>query len=191
MDPLPARLSKATPVKVAGTWQRHVPARFASTGLQGRSAIGRWGTETGHPVLYLGKPTDSVTVEAYRHLIDPVVTDGGAAPSVRPRVLITCEVSVTNILDLRSAATRALSGLTLKQLQSDTSDKAAYVACQNVSAAAHQLEFHGLLAPAATKLGDTLVLFTGLLPAEEHPVGTSEEMWLQLPPDPRKPPRGK
>jgi RES domain-containing protein len=185
MDPLPARLSRSSSVKVVGTWQRHVPARFAGTGLQGRSAVGRWGTAGGDPVLYLGKPTDSVVVEAYRHLIDPVVANGGAVPPIRPRVLLTCEVSVTNILDLRSAATLALSGLTLKQLQSDTSDKAAYAACQNVSAAAHQLDFHGLVAPAATKLGETLVLFTDLLPPAEHPVGTANELWVKLPPDPR------
>jgi RES domain-containing protein len=185
MDPLPARLSRSSSVKVVGTWQRHVPARFAGTGLQGRSAVGRWGTAGGDPVLYLGKPTDSVVVEAYRHLIDPVVANGSAVPPIRPRVLLTCEVSVTNILDLRSAATLALSGLTLKQLQSDTSDKAAYAACQNVSAAAHQLDFHGLVAPAATKLGETLVLFTDLLPPAEHPVGTANELWVKLPPDPR------
>lgn len=147
--------------------------------------MGRWGTAGGHPVLYLGKPTDSVVVEDYCHLIDPVVVSGGAVLPIRPRVVISCEVSVTNILDLRSAATRTLSGLTLKQLQSDTSDNAAYAACQNVSAAAHQREFHGLLAPAATKPGETLVLFTGLLPPEEHPVGTDEELWVKLPPDPR------
>jgi hypothetical protein len=185
MDPLAARLSRASPVNVVGTWQRHVPARFAGTGLQGRSAVGRWGTAGGDPVLYLGKPTDSVVVEAYRHLIDPVVAIGGAVPPVRPRVLIMCEVSVTNILDLRAAATRALSGLTLKQLQSDTYDKAAYAACQNVAAAAQELEFHGLVAPAATKLGETLVLFTDLLPLAEHPVRTADELWVKLPPDPR------
>ena len=185
MDSLPTRLSRAAPVNVVGTWQRHVSARFAGTGLQGRSALGRWGTAGGYPVLYLGKPTDSVVVEAYRHLIDPVVATAGAVPPITPRVLITCEVSVTTILDLRSTATRALSGLTLKQLQSDTSDKAAYAACQSVSATAHQLEFHGLLAPAATKLGETLVLFSDLLPPAEHPVGTADELWVKLPPDPR------
>ncbi len=188
MNALAARLSTASPVNVAGTWQRHVPAPHVATGLQGRSAVGRWGTAGGHAVLYLGKPTDSVTVEAYRHLIDPVVVDGGPAPSIKPRVLITCDVSVTSILDLRSPATLALSGLTLKQLQSDTSDKAAYAACQDVSTAAYQLKLHGLVTPAATKLGETLVLFTDLLPAKEHPVGTSEEPWDELPPDPRKPP---
>jgi hypothetical protein len=58
---------------VDGTWQRHVPAKFVADALKGRSATGRWGTQNGFPVLYLGRPTDSVVVEAYRHLIDPIV----------------------------------------------------------------------------------------------------------------------
>jgi len=60
-----------------------------------------------------------------------------------------------------------------------------YAACQNVAAAAQELEFHGLVAPAATKLGETLVLFTDLLPPAEHPVRTADELWVKLPPDPR------
>lgn len=191
MDSLPARLSQATPVVIDGVWQRHVAARFADTALTGRSANGRWGTEGSYPVLYLGRPTDSVAVEAYRHLVDPVVTDGGPAPQIRPRALITCEVSVTEILDLRSSTNRVLARITPTELQSETSDRAAYEACQNISAAAHQLGYHGLIAPAATKLGETLVLFTDLLTHTEIPIRISEEMWVQLPTDPRKPPQGR
>jgi hypothetical protein len=188
MDNLPARLAQASPVDVDGTWQRHVAARFTATALAGRSATGRWGTEGSYPVLYLGRPTDSVAVEAYRHLIDPLVTDPGQPmPQIRPRALVTCTVDVTNILDLRSAATRTLARITPNQLQSDTTDKAAYGVCQNISAAAHQLGYHGLVTPAATKLGETLVLFTDLLPTEEQPVMTDEQMWTELPPDPRNP----
>ncbi|WP_204080674.1 RES family NAD+ phosphorylase [Mycobacterium riyadhense] len=189
MDSLPARLSQANPIDIEGIWQRHVAARFADTGLTGRSANGRWGTEGGYPVLYLGKPTDSVAVEAYRHLVDPVVADDGQVPHIRPRTLITCEVSVTDILDLRSSANRALAGLTVAQLQSETFDRRAYAACQNVSAAAHQLGYHGIIAPAATKMGETLALFTDLLTTVERPALTATEMWIQLPPDPRNPPQ--
>ena len=151
MDSLPARLATCTAVAISGTWQRHVAARFVDAGLTGRSANGRWGTEGSFPVLYLGKPTDSVAVEAYRHLVDPVVADDNVQPQIRPRALITCEVSVTEILDLRSSNNRVLAGISLVQLQSETSDKAAYSACQNVSAAAHQLGYHGISVPAATK----------------------------------------
>jgi RES domain-containing protein len=184
LDTLPGRLASASVVQVSGTWQRHVAARYANSALNGRVATARWGTEDGFRVLYLGKPTDSVAVEAYRHLIDPVV-DG--PPEIRPRVLITCEVEVTEILDLRSAANRVLAGLTMETMQSDTNDRAAYGACQNVSAAAHQLGYHGLIAPAATKMGETLVLFSDHLPDAEKPVRVGEETWLELPPDPRNP----
>lgn len=184
MESLPARLAQVTPISVAGTWQRHVPAKFIPSALDGRSASGRWGTENGFPVLYLGRPTDSVVVEAYRHLIDPVAD---AAPPVSPRALITCTVSVTTILDLRVSTNRVLADLTTEEMQSGTRDRDAYRACQNVAAVAHQLEFHGLIAPAATQMGETLVLFNDRLPADEKPTRTAEKIWTELPPDPRNP----
>jgi hypothetical protein len=109
----------------------------------------------------------------------------GPVPPIRPRALITCEVSVIEIFDLRSATNRALAGVTPAQLQSETFDRTAYSACQNVSAAAHQLGYHGIIAPAATKMGETLALFTDLLTDAEQPILTGTEMWVQLPPDPR------
>jgi hypothetical protein len=75
----------------------------------------------------------------------------------------------------------------MEQLQSDTRDRGAYEACQNVAAAAHQLEFHGLIAPAATQMGETLVLFIDCLDEAEKPTRTSEVLWSELPPDPRRP----
>jgi RES domain len=162
MDPLPARLAQASLSTAEGTWQRHVPAKYTDTALVGRAAIGRWGTEGGLPVLYPGRPTDSVVVEAYRHLIDPIADPDGRVPGIRPRVLVTCEVSVSEVLDLRLARNRALADLSMQQLQSETYDRMAYATCQNVSAFAHQLGYHGPVTPAATKMGETLVLFTDL-----------------------------
>jgi hypothetical protein len=191
MATLPAALAKASLCTVDGIWQRHVPAVYAGTALTGRVAMGRWGTAGGYPVLYLGRPEDSVVVEAYRHLIDPVVDDEGRAPPIQPRALITCEVSVSCILDLRLASNRKLAGLSMSQMQSETYDTAAYAACQNVSAVAHQLEYHGLVAPAATKLGEALTLFMDVLPKSEHPVRISDKTWPKLPADPRKRVKGK
>lgn len=190
MDSLAARLAQASPTAVDGVWQRHVPAKYTDTALAGRRSMGRWGTEDGNPVLYLGRPTESVIVEAYRHLIDPIAEPDGRVPPIRPRVLITCDVSVSEILDLRVAVHRTLADLSIEQLQSETHDRAAYAACQKVAAAAHQVGYHGIVAPAATRMGDTLVLFTELLPHGEHPVRTKQETWLELPADPRKPGRG-
>jgi len=92
MDPSLAELiANSQPSTVDGQWQRHVSLRFVSEGLSGRRHSGRWGTKNGFPVLYLGKPLDSVVVEAYRHLVDPVIDDD---PSIldhlAPRALITC-----------------------------------------------------------------------------------------------------
>jgi hypothetical protein len=186
MATLPVALAKAKLCSIDGIWQRHVLAVYSSTALAGRVAMGRWGTEGGFPVLYLGKPEDSVVVEAYRHLIDPVVDDEGRVPPIQPRTLVTCQVSVSRILDLRVAGNRKLAGLSMTQMQSETYDKAAYAACQNVSAVAHQLEYHGLVAPAATKMGEALTLFMDLLPKSEHPARISEKTWPALPADPRK-----
>jgi hypothetical protein len=188
VEALATQLAQTVPADIEGTWQRHVPARLLDNPLVGRSAAGRWGTDGGNPVLYLGQPTESVVVEAYRHLIEPVVTEGQPAPPIRPRAVVTCEVTVTTVLDLRSAANRVLANLTLAQLQSETWDRGAYSACQKVAAVAHELGYHAIIAPAATKMGQTLALFTDLLRDSERPRLTATQMWVELPPDPRKAP---
>ena len=57
--------------------------------------------------------------------------------------------------------------------------------CQRVGQAAHQLGLHGLIAPAATEVGETLALFEQHLPEAQLPVLTDEALWVTLPPDPR------
>lgn len=107
---------------------------------------------------------------------------------LRPRALVTCTVEVTNLLDLRSAGARASAGLSTKDLASPTDDRAGYVRCQAVARVAHQLRLHGLVAPAATAMGKTLVLFTDILPASQHPrLVDDPEMWARLPADARRP----
>lgn len=171
---------------ITGTWFRHLPARYATTAMDGRASYSRWGRDRGFPLLYLGQPPDSVIVEAYRHLIDPVVdAPPGYAATLTPRVMVTATVSVTNILDMRTSRARMETGLTLQQMQSDTNDDAAYASCQEVASAAHQQGFHGLIAPAATQRGETLVLFTNRLPPAEVPTVTNQELWTPFPSDPR------
>src|ERR1700730_17776158 len=101
MDSLPARLAQATPVAVEGVWQRHVAAKDLVGALHGRVGTGRWGTERGFPVLYLGQPRDAVVDDDDGHLSDPIADD--PAPQISPRALVTCEVAVKALLDLRSA----------------------------------------------------------------------------------------
>lgn len=185
MDSLANAVAGLDPVTVTGSWQRHLPARFKDRPLEGRSAYSRWGRKLGFPLLYFGRPTDSVVVEAYRHLVDPAVDDPNIREQLAPRVLVTAEIRVTEILDLRSARARMELGLSLSQIQSPTDDRLAYAACQEVAAAAHQHGFHGLIAPAATELGETLALFSNRLPAAEAPTLTNSVPWDRLPDDPR------
>jgi RES domain-containing protein len=138
---------------------------------------GRWGRA--FPVIYLGRPQDSVTIEAYRHLVE----ETGIRPeSVRPRTLYTVEVAVGRILDLTAEDHLTAVGLSPADLTSAIDD---YQACQDVAAAAHQLEFHGVLAPAATGLGQTLAIFRERVRPEEMPVVTAQTTWHGLPADPR------
>ncbi len=96
-DELPRLVAAGAVTTLTGRWQRHRGARHASTALDGRLGDGRWGTKTGFPLLYLGHPLDSVIVEAYRHLIDPIEDEDERAPltqNLAPRALITANVSV-------------------------------------------------------------------------------------------------
>jgi RES domain-containing protein len=171
-------VSSATTTTVAGIFQRHASPKQRP--LSGSASGGRWGAENTYPVLYLARPTDSVTVEAYRHLVEP--TDGMRPELVEPRRLVTCEVKVTNVLDLRDASNRESVGLSILDMTSDVGD---YAPCHRVAQAAHQLELHGILAPAATGVGETLAIFERRLPANEQPDLIDVATWSGLPADPR------
>lgn len=162
--------------RVSGTFYRHAaPDRDAFVG----GTMGRWGKT--FPVVYVGRPDTSVTVEAYRHLVEPYGIDPAM---VKPRVLYTVTVDVGRVLDLTDPAHRETVGLSDRDLMSEVDD---YEACQEVGRAAHQLEVHAVLAPAATGLGETLALFAQRIDASERPVIVTQVLWTRLPDDPRIP----
>jgi hypothetical protein len=165
-------------IDVAGVFQRHVSPTVRT--LTGSSAGGRWGEPGAYSVLYLGRPRDSVVVEAYRHLVDDI--EGMTGDRVAPRRLLSVEVSLTTILDLRVPEHQEAVGLMADDLLSPVG---RYARCQRIGRVAHQLNFHGIIAPAATGLGETLAVFELHLPPEEQPLLTGEEEWVRLPPDPR------
>lgn len=132
-------------------------------------------------MIYLGRPPDSVTVEAYRHLVEAT---GVPVDAVKPRTLFTVDVTAREILDLTDPDHLSAVGLTAADLATAVDD---YDACQEIARAAHQLERHGILAPAATGLGETLALFAQRVTADELPVVVAEETWPRLPADPRVP----
>jgi hypothetical protein len=166
---------------IEGRFERHVS--YGRRDLTGSNSGGRWGPPGGYSVLYLGRPVASVTVEAYRHLVDPFADEGMTGKMVASRRLLICEVAITNVLDLRSRMAQVAVGLTEDDL---TSAIGEYELCQDVGRVAHQLGLHGVLAPAATGLGETLALFEQHLPASELPILVGEEIWEGLPDDPRR-----
>ena len=189
MDSLAVLIAACPRADVDGVWQRHVTARHAAQALDGRHGSGRWSTKNGFPVLYLGRPPNSVIVEAYRHLVDPV-EDERMLAQLEPRTLVTCTVGFANLLDLREAASRMQLDLPFSVLRSATSDSAAYARCQAVAQVAHQIGLHGIIAPAATDMGDTLAVFTDLPGFQRPPRSAPDTAWDQLPADPRHaPPR--
>jgi hypothetical protein len=165
-------------VEVSGTFYRHVSTRVRS--LTGTTAGGRWGSPRAYSVLYLGRPPDSVIVEAYRHLVD--VVEGMRPELVAPRRLLTVEVNLTSVLDLRVPTNQTTVGLDFEDLLTPPGEHAR---CQRIGRVAHQLGLHGIIAPAATRLGETLAIFEFHLPPEEQPLLIQEEVWSHLPPDPR------
>lgn len=171
---LAERVAAVAPVRVQGTFYRHAALnRDAFAG----GDLGRWGRN--FPVIYLGRPVESVTIEAYRHLVE---ADGIPADMVQPRQLYTVTVGVDRVLDLTVPTNVDAVGLTLADLQSDVDD---YEACQHVAAVAHQLELHAIQAPAAAGAGVTLALFRERVGLAELPHVQYEETWAKLPPDPR------
>lgn len=176
---LAVAVSKATTTTLSGVFQRHASPRQRP--LSGSASGGRWGAEGAFPVIYLARPTASVVIEAHRHLVEPV--EGMRPELVGPRHLISCEVQVSNVLDLRAAENRDTVGLSIPDMTSDVGD---YEVCHRVAQAAHQLELHGIIAPAATGIGETLALFERRLPASEQPVLLDTLTWEGLPPDPRR-----
>lgn len=175
---LAVAVSSAQVTRVEGVFFRHSSSRHRP--LDGSASGGRWGAQGAYPVLYLARPEGSVVVEAYRHLVEPV--EGMKPSMVAARRLVACEVNLTKVLDLRNAKNRELVGLDISRMTSDVGD---YGSCHRVGRAAHQLGLHGVVAPAATGLGETLALFERHLPANEQPVLLREERWDGLPPDPR------
>jgi RES domain len=165
-------------VDVEGIFFRHVSPTVRE--LTGSSSGGRWGAPGAYSVLYLGRPPESVAVEAYRHLVDDY--EGMTGDMVGPRRCLRVSVALTGVLDLRAAKNREAVGLTDDHLSSPVGD---YARCHRVARVAHQLNLHGIIAPAATGLGETLAIFELHLPADEQPKLIDTDEWVTLPPDPR------
>jgi len=172
-------VGRAPRARIEGRFERHVSSDWR--GLTGSSSGGRWGPPGAFSVLYLGRPRPSVIVEAYRHLVDPF--EGMTGDMVQPRRILVVDVDVADVLDLRDDAVADSLGLSDADLRSPVG---SYEPCWRIARAAHQLGLHGVLAPAATRFGETLAMFEEHLTPEELPRLVSEEIWETLPSDPRQ-----
>jgi len=95
---------------------------------------------------------------------------------------VTCEIEIMSVLDLREGASRDAVGLTVAELSSEVGN---YGPCHRIGQAAYELGLHGVIAPAAGGLGETLAVFEDQLPESERPSLVDEQTWESLPPDPR------
>lgn len=172
-----AAVARIDSIRVQGTFERHTSLRWDE--LKPSAAGGRWGARRAYGVLYFGRPRSSVVIEAYRHLVDDELDDTGAlASSVLERRIVTCRLDVPKVLDLHESTTRTALSLTDAQLFSEVGD---YATCQAIGAAAHQLGLAGLIAPAASKRGETFALFPQTSPMStgpKSPSATSGEVSL-------------
>lgn len=174
-------VAAATVTHVTGTFQRHCSPSVQE--LRGSPGGGRWGSPGAYSVLYVGRPERTVVIEAYRHLVDDDLDGQLTGDMVAPRNLLTLEVDIPEILDLRHARSQQSVGLDAAALSSPVGE---YAACARVGQAAHQLGLYGIIAPAATGLGETLAIFEERLPHEHSPTLTSVARWDRLPADPRR-----
>lgn len=101
---LAVAVSAAPRVSVEGFFERHVSPSWAERALLGSASGGRWAAPNAFSVIYLGRPASSVVVEAYRHLVDDI--EGMTVDRVRGRRLVRAQVSVDDVLDLRSRQSR-------------------------------------------------------------------------------------
>ncbi|MEJ7784888.1 MAG: RES domain-containing protein [Solirubrobacteraceae bacterium] len=174
-------VAAAALTRITGIFQRHCSPDVQK--LRGSPGGGRWGPPGAYSVIYLGRPERTIVVEAYRHLVDDDLDGLLTGDMVGPRNLLTLEVDVPEILDLRQAASQQAVGLDAAALASPVGQ---YALCERVGQAAHQLGLYGIIAPAATGMGETLALFEERLPQEHWPVLQDTTRWEHLPADPRR-----
>lgn len=160
------------PVALSGRFWRHQAMRF--TELGGSTFGGRWLPPGAGEAIYLARPIAAVTAEAYRHLVDRTAVD---PTLVSPRLLFTVAVELERVLDLREASVRRAVRLT------DAALAGPHEPCREVGRRAHADGYQGVVAPAATSLGEAQCVFGERIRAGALRV-MARRLW-ELPADPR------
>lgn len=146
-----AALDGLTASDYEGRAYRHLSVgRHALSGEGARLNGGRWNPPGSFAVLYLALDVPTAVREFHR-----LATKHGLNPSnFLPRDLVTYEICLQHVMDLRVEVHARAVALDREQMLAD--DPAA---CQLVGEAAHHAGFEALLAPSATGVGDVAVVF--------------------------------
>ena len=92
-----------------------------------------------------------------------------------PRDVCGLQVELQRVLDLRALEALRAVGLDLAVIRGGD-----MVPCQRVGDAAHKLGFEGVLAPSATGIGETLVVFELKLLKDSRVVQRDRVSWNML-----------
>ena len=164
----------------AGNVQRHTSLRWEE--LKASAAGGRWGASRAFEVLYLGRPPDSVVIEAYRHLVDESSRTQALAATVLERRMVTCKVDIPNILDFVRPPLRLRSALRRPAVLRVGDHEPVKPSARPPTSSGSPASSH----PPRPGLGETLALFPTNLPIEHWPEMIARDIWRGLPADPRR-----
>ena len=136
--------------------------------LIGSSAGGRWHPPDSFEALYTSLEADGSLAEAYFHL--------SRAPVFSSAQVHLCRLSVEAVRTLRLADVRTLDRLGIERGKPDTSGRMDYARSREIGAAAHFLDFDGLLVSNARWPCSNLVLFLDRFNPDQLLVETMSEV---------------
>jgi RES domain-containing protein len=145
------RLGTATLISFAGhAWRHQAPGYNPRSGEGARQRGGRFNPPRSFPVLYLCL-SQTCAVAELRRLAErqPIGLDG-----LLPRHLYVYDALLDRVLDLSDAGTRNHLDVDL-----DTLIDNDWTTCQILGVAAHALGTQAIRTPAATGVGEVLVVF--------------------------------
>ena len=159
-------------VSFSGVGFRHVAPYVDCRSAEGaRQFGGRWNPPNSFPVLYIALSMESVAAE-FRRM---AARQGRSSEDFLPRDVCTLQIELQRVLDLRAPEALRAVGLDLAVIRGGD-----MVPCQRVGDAAHKLGFEGILAPSATGVGETLVIFELKLRRDSRVVQRDRVTWNVL-----------
>jgi RES domain-containing protein len=172
-ETLVGRVLEVEPARFEGPAYRHLgPAYHPLSGEGARVHGGRWNPPDSFPVLYLATTLESVIAEFYR------LAERAARPpeDLLPRHLRLYHVELQRVLDLSDEGNRLTIGVSSTEIRAENTAR-----CQAIGDAAHYAGFEAVLAPSATRVGESLAIFSARLQAGSVVEPEGFEVWNDLP----------